>query len=63
MAGGENDRSMNHMRELWHIMDLHTFCCTNAWLKKNMPLLQSRSGDPWVKEVLAGLAGYGKLAC
>jgi len=34
-----------------------------AWLKKNMPLLQSRSGDPWVKEVLAGLAGYDKLAC
>jgi len=28
-----------------------------------MPLLQSRSGDPWVKEVLAGLAGYDKLAC
>ena len=34
-----------------------------AWLKKNMPLLRSRSGDPWVKEVLAGLVGYDKLAC
>jgi len=34
-----------------------------AWLKKNLPLLRSRSGDPWVREILAGLAGYDKLAC
>jgi len=34
-----------------------------AWLKKNMPLLQTRSGDPWVKDVLMGLAGYERIAC
>jgi len=34
-----------------------------AWLRKNMPLLETRSGDPWVKEVLMGLAGYSKMAC
>ena len=34
-----------------------------AWLKKNMPLLETRSGDPWVKDVLMGLAGYTKIAC
>jgi hypothetical protein len=34
-----------------------------AWLRKNMPLLQTRSGDPWVKDVLMGLAGYERIAC
>ena len=34
-----------------------------AWLKKNMPLLGTRSGDPWVKDVLMGLAGYTRIAC
>jgi len=34
-----------------------------AWLRKNMPLLGARSGDPWVKGVLMGLAGYTKIAC
>lgn len=34
-----------------------------AWLRKNMPLLQVRSGDPWVKDVLMGLAGYERMAC
>jgi hypothetical protein len=34
-----------------------------AWLRKNMPLLETRSGDPWVKDVLMGLAGYAKIAC
>jgi hypothetical protein len=34
-----------------------------AWLKKHMPPLESRSGNPWVKEVLMGLAGYSKIAC
>jgi hypothetical protein len=34
-----------------------------AWLRKNMPLLETRSGDPWVKDVLMGLAGYTKIAC
>lgn len=34
-----------------------------AWLKKNMPLLRSRSGDPWVKDVLRVLAGHEKIAC
>ncbi|MDI6873502.1 hypothetical protein [Candidatus Solincola sp.] len=33
-----------------------------AWLRKHMPLLESRSGDPWVKEVLRGLAGYSMIA-
>jgi len=33
-----------------------------AWLKKNMPLLQTRSGDPWVKDVLKVLAGYERMA-
>jgi len=34
-----------------------------AWLKKNMPLLEARSGDPWVKDILRGLAGSSKIAC
>ncbi len=34
-----------------------------AWLRKHMPLLQAKSGDPWVKDVLKGLAGYEKIAC
>ena len=34
-----------------------------AWLRKNMPLLESRSGDPWVKDVLKALAGYDRIAC
>lgn len=34
-----------------------------AWLKKHMPLLESRSGDPWVKDVLRTLAGYKRMAC
>jgi hypothetical protein len=34
-----------------------------AWFKKNMPLFQTRSGDPWVKDVLMGLAGYERIAC
>jgi hypothetical protein len=34
-----------------------------AWLKKNMPLLEVRSGDPWVKDILRGLAGHAKIAC
>jgi hypothetical protein len=34
-----------------------------AWLKKNMPLLETRSSDPWVKEILRNLAGYEKIAC
>ncbi len=34
-----------------------------AWLRKNMPLLEARSGNPWVKDVLMGLAGYAKIAC
>jgi len=33
-----------------------------AWLRSHMPLLQTRSGDPWVKDVLMGLAGYSKTA-
>lgn len=34
-----------------------------AWLRRHMPLLESRSGDPWVKEVLKSLAGYERIAC
>ncbi|MBC7246880.1 MAG: hypothetical protein H5T73_03755 [Actinobacteria bacterium] len=34
-----------------------------AWLKKNMPLLEARSGDPWVKDVLRVLAGHERMAC
>ncbi|MBC7246878.1 MAG: UPF0236 family protein [Actinobacteria bacterium] len=34
-----------------------------AWLKKNMPLLEARSGDPWVKDVLRVLAGHERIAC
>ncbi|NPV60731.1 MAG: ISLre2 family transposase [Actinobacteria bacterium] len=34
-----------------------------AWLRKNMPLLEVRSGDPWVKDVLRVLAGHEKIAC
>jgi len=34
-----------------------------ARFKKHMPLLDARSGDPWVKEVLMGLAGYDGIAC
>lgn len=34
-----------------------------AWIRKNMPLLRSKSLDSWVKDVLMGLAGYGKMAC
>ena len=34
-----------------------------AWRKKNMPLLRSRSGDSWVKDVLMGLAGKERIAC
>lgn len=34
-----------------------------AWLRKRMPALQSRSGDPWVKDVLRGLSGYQRMAC
>lgn len=34
-----------------------------AWLRKNMPLLEARSGDPWVKNILMGLAGHSKIAC
>jgi len=26
-------------------------------------LLEARSGDPWVKDVLMSLAGYTKIAC
>ncbi len=33
-----------------------------AWLRKHMPVLEARSGDPWVKEVLRGLAGYSMIA-
>jgi len=28
-----------------------------------MPLLEARSGDPWVKNILMGLAGHSKIAC
>jgi len=31
-----------------------------AWRRTNMPLFQVRSGDPWVKGVLMGLAVYSK---
>ena len=34
-----------------------------AWLRRNMPLLEARSGDPWVKDVLMGLASISKIAC
>ena len=34
-----------------------------AWVKKHMPLLEARSGDPWVKDVLRVLAGHKKIAC
>ncbi|WP_287154034.1 hypothetical protein, partial [Candidatus Solincola tengchongensis] len=34
-----------------------------AWLKKRMPLLETRSGDPWVKDVLKALAGHERIAC
>lgn len=33
-----------------------------AWIKNHMPLLRTRSGDPWVKDVLASLAGYERIA-
>jgi hypothetical protein len=32
-----------------------------AWSEKNMPALRSRSGDPWVKDVLKVLGGYVRI--
>ena len=34
-----------------------------AWLRCHMPILKTKSGDPWVKDVLKGLAGCAKIAC
>jgi hypothetical protein len=34
-----------------------------AWLRCHMPILKTKSGDPWVKDVLKGLSGCAKIAC